>query len=57
MLGPKPPRHQCGELVLRTLVTPLSVFFPLRAKAGLGSPQRTIASSRPSGPLRTIGAA
>ena len=49
-------RRQCGDLTLRTLVTPGSVFLPLSAKTGDGMPQRAMASSRPSSPLRTIGA-
>ena len=42
-------RRQCGDFTLRTLVTPGSDFFPLRANAGDGMPQRAIISSRPSG--------
>ena len=39
------------------LVTPLSTFLPLSAKAGDGMPQRALTSSRsPSAPLRMIGA-
>ena len=48
-------RRQCGDLMLRTFVTPGSVFLPLSAKAGDGMPQRAMASSRPSSPLRTMG--
>ena len=50
-------RRQCGDLTLRTLVTPGSDFLPFSAKAGEGMPQRAMVSSRPSGWLRTIGAA
>ena len=42
-------RLQCGDFTLRTLVTPGSDFFPLRANTGDGMPQRAIVSSRPSG--------
>ena len=49
-------RRQCGEETLRTLVTPGSVFRPFSAKTGDGMPQRAMASSRPSAPLRTMGA-
>ena len=45
-----------GHFTLRTLVTPGSVFLPSKTCTGEGMPQRTIASSRPSGVLRTIGA-
>ncbi len=48
--------RQCGERTLRRLVTPGSVFLPLRAKTGEGMPQRAMASSRPPCRLRTIGA-
>src|ERR1700730_12551789 len=41
-------RLQCGDFTLRTLVTPGSDFFPLRANTGDGMPQRAIVSSRPS---------
>jgi len=49
-------RRQCGDLTLRTLVTPGSDFLPFSAKTGDGMPHRAIISSRPSGWLRTIGA-
>src|SRR3712207_2184386 len=39
-------RRQCGEATFLTLVTPGSVFRPLKAKAGEGRPQRIIATSR-----------
>jgi hypothetical protein len=42
-------RRQCGDLTLRTLLTPGSDFVPLRANTGDGIPQRAIVSSRPSG--------
>ena len=48
-------RRQWDDLVLRTFVTPGSVFFPASAIAGDGMPQRAIVNSRtPSGALRTI---
>lgn len=56
-LGTPSQRRQCPLLVLRTFVTPGSVFLPAIANTGEGMPQRTIASSRPSPLLRTIGAA
>lgn len=40
-------RRQCGELALRTLVTPRSTFLPTRYCGGVGSPHRAIANSRP----------
>src|SRR5271170_764499 len=50
-------RRQWGDLTLRMLVTPGSVFLPAIAKAGEGMPQRAMASSRkPSAAVRTIGA-
>src|SRR6202795_578749 len=50
-------RRQCGDLTLRMLVTPGSVFLPAMAKVGDGMPQRAIVSSRtPSATVRTIGA-
>jgi hypothetical protein len=50
-------RRQWGDLTLRMLVTPGSVFLPAMAKVGDGMPQRAIASSRtPSPAVRTIGA-
>jgi hypothetical protein len=42
-------RLQWGDFTLRTLVTPGSDFYPLRANTGDGMPQRAIVSSRPSG--------
>jgi hypothetical protein len=41
-------RRQCGDAVLRTLVTPGSQLRPFSAKTGDGMPQRAIVSSRPS---------
>src|SRR5277367_7167096 len=50
-------RRQWGDLTLRMLVTPGSVFLPAMAKVGDGMPQRAMASSRtPSTAVRTIGA-
>jgi len=54
-------RRQCNDLTLRTLVTPASVFFGLRLEStrycgGVGMPHRAIASSRPAGVFRTMGA-
>jgi hypothetical protein len=40
-------RRQCGDVTLRTLVTPGSEFLPLSAKTGEGIP-RAIVNSRPS---------
>src|SRR3984893_3853856 len=48
-------RCQCGDLTLRTLVTPGSEFLPCSAKTGEGIPHRAIISSRPPGWFRTIG--
>ena len=49
-------RRQWGDLTLRMLVTPGSVFLPAMAKVGDGMPQRAMASSRtPSTAVRTIG--
>ena len=49
-------RRQCGDDTLRMFVTPGSRFLPLRISNGEGMPQRAMTSSRPSAPLRTIGA-
>ncbi len=49
-------RRQWGDAVLRTLVMPGSELWPLSAKTGDGMPQRAVAISRPSGPIRTMGA-
>src|ERR1700736_3663726 len=49
-------RRQCGDLTLRTLVTPGSDVLPCSARRGEGMPHRAIISSRPSGWFRTIGA-
>ena len=53
--GPSQAR-QCDEVVCRMLVTPRSTFLPARYCGGVGMPQRAMTSSRPSGPLRMIGA-
>jgi hypothetical protein len=50
-------RRQCGDLALRTLVTPGSEFLPFSANAGDGMPQRAVVSSRPSARFWTMGAA
>jgi hypothetical protein len=42
-------RRQCGDLTLRTLVTPGSAFLPVNAKIGDGMPHRAIVNSRPLG--------
>src|ERR1700732_4455493 len=42
-------RRQCGDVTLRTLVTPGSDFLPCSARRGEGIPHRAIISSRPSG--------
>jgi hypothetical protein len=53
--GPSQAR-QCDDVVCRMLVTPRSTFLPPRYCGGVGMPQRAMTSSRPSGPLRMIGA-
>ena len=55
MLGPSHGR-QCDELTRRMLVTPLSTCLPVMYCGGVGMPQRAMTSSRPSLPLRMIGA-
>ena len=49
-------RRQCGDAVLRTLVTPGSVVFPFNANCGDGMPHLAIAISRSPSAMRTIGA-
>src|SRR5664279_3709927 len=49
-------RRQCGEAVLRTLVTPGSVVLPLRANTGDGMPHRAVVSSLSPSASRIIGA-
>jgi hypothetical protein len=50
-------RRQCGDAMLRRLVTPQSELPPFKAKTVHGMPQRAIVSSRsPLSTLRTIGA-
>src|SRR5690606_27226174 len=50
-------RRQCGEEVLRMLVTPGSVRLPLRNTCGVGMPQRAFANCQPPcGQCRMIGA-
>ena len=53
--GPSHAR-QCDDVVCRMLVTPRSTFLPARYCGGVGMPQRAMTSSRPSAPLRMIGA-
>ena len=51
-------RRQCGLAVLRMFVTPVSgASGAFRNCGGVGMPQVSRASSRPSGVLRTTGAA
>src|SRR5690349_21714711 len=50
-------RRQCGEAVLRTLVTPGSTFLPFSAKAGDGMPQRIIDRLRALSRILITGAA